>query len=106
MLPFRLIKSPEFIHTYRITPLSIWNASAAGISVEQMCAALENYAKFGVPETLLREIRDYAGRYGLLKLEKKEEKMWLTSEDPMILAELLNFRDIRNTLVRKRVNVK
>jgi DNA excision repair protein ERCC-3 len=94
--PFsELIKSPEFIHTYRITPLSIWNASAVGITVEQMCMALETYAKYGVPESLLKEIKDYAGRYGLLKLEKKQEKLWLTSEDPFILMELLKYKDIR-----------
>ena len=48
--PFaELEKSPEHIHTYRLTPLSLWNAAAAGMSAEAMAEALEKYSKFPHP---------------------------------------------------------
>src|SRR5262245_61350422 len=50
LAPFaELEKSPEHIHTYRITPLSLWNAAAAGMTAEQMVAALARYSKFPLP---------------------------------------------------------
>ena len=63
-----LIKSPEHIHTYRLTPLSLWNARAAGMSAEEMVDVLEEYSKYDVPGNILHDIRDYVGRYGRLKL--------------------------------------
>src|SRR5580698_7386146 len=51
--PFaELEKSPEHIHTYRLTPLSLWNAAAAGMTAEAMAAALEKYSKFPLPANL------------------------------------------------------
>ena len=50
--PFaELEKSPEHIHTYRLTPLSLWNAAAAGMTAEEMIAGLETYSKFPIPPT-------------------------------------------------------
>ena len=50
--PFaELEKSPEHIHTYRLTPLSLWNAAAAGMTAEEMVAGLETYSKFPLPRT-------------------------------------------------------
>ncbi len=65
-----LVKSPEHIHTYRITPLSIWNACAAGESADGICTGLDALSKYEVPEHILTEIRDYAGRYGRLVLSR------------------------------------
>src|SRR5256885_14883048 len=62
-----LMKAPEHVHTYRISPLSIWNACAAGVPVEQMTETLTEYAKYPVPPHVLHEIRDYAARYGRVK---------------------------------------
>lgn len=101
--PFcELIKSPEYIHTYRITSLSIWNAAAAGITAEQMCSALIQFAKYGVPQSLLRDVEDYASRYGLLKLERLEDKLYLTSSDPLLLMDILRYRDLRTLLGEER----
>ncbi|RXT13869.1 DNA repair helicase XPB [Ammoniphilus sp. CFH 90114] len=103
--PFcELIKSPEFIHTYRITSLSIWNAAAAGVTPVQMCSALIQFAKYGVPERLLDEIQDYASRYGMLKLERLDERLFLTSPDPLLLTELLRFRDLCSLLGEERTD--
>jgi DNA excision repair protein ERCC-3 len=63
--PFaELVKSPEHVHTYRVTPLSIWNARAAGFDAERMVAALRRHARYGLPPNVEREIFDLAGRYG------------------------------------------
>src|SRR6187401_379550 len=57
LAPFaELEKSPEHIHTYRITPLSLWNAAAAGLSAQSMIAVLEKYTKFPLPASLPKDI--------------------------------------------------
>src|ERR671932_573730 len=65
LAPFaELEKSPEHIHTYRLTPLSMWNAAAAGMTAEQMVAALATYSKFPLPPNLPVDLRELVGRYG------------------------------------------
>ncbi len=76
-----LVKSPEHIHTYRITPLSIWNARAAGIEADRVVDVLCEYAKYPVPATVLTRVRDYADRYGLLRLVRGEEGLVLECAD-------------------------
>ena len=49
-----LVKSPEHLHTYRITPLTLWNAAAAGMGLEEMTACLQQHAKFGVPSAVAK----------------------------------------------------
>lgn len=68
-----LVKSPEHIHTYRITPLSIWNACAAGHKTEAMLEALQNFSRYPPPDNVLREIQSYACRYGKLRLVRADE---------------------------------
>lgn len=63
-----LEKSPEHIHTYRITPLSLWNAAATGKTPIQVLEFLEQYVKFPLPSNVCRDIQGYMGRYGLVKL--------------------------------------
>src|SRR5437588_11479245 len=76
LAPFaELEKSPEHIHTYRVSPLSLWNARAAGMTPDQMVEALEKFSKFDVPGSVVSDIRDYAGRYGRLKLEKRGDDL-------------------------------
>ena len=58
-----LIKSPEHIHTYRITPLSIWNACAAGARPYEIVETLTHFSKYEVPAHIAVEIRDYVSRY-------------------------------------------
>ena len=89
--PFaELIKSPEHIHTYRLTPLSIWNARAAGLEVTAMLAALQEYAKYPVPEAVNQEIAALGRRYGLTRIERSADGFFLrltVADEP--LAELL-----------------
>jgi len=86
--PFaELVKSPEHIHTYRITPLSIWNAAAAGLSPDKMGNALTRFAKYPVPQNVLRDIIDYAARYGRVRLVQVGERLLLESSDEALLLE-------------------
>src|SRR5690606_2021968 len=61
-----LVKSPEYVHTWRLTALSLWNAAAAGLGPEDVVAALEQWAKFPVPENVPVHVRATMGRYGRL----------------------------------------
>ncbi|MGH7427217.1 MAG: DNA repair helicase XPB [Candidatus Methylomirabilaceae bacterium] len=65
LAPFaELVKSPEHVHTYRLTPLSIWNARATGLAAEQMVEALREHARYLVPPNVEQEIFELAARYG------------------------------------------
>lgn len=88
--PFaELIKSPEHIHTYRLSSLSIWNARAAGMPVANMVAALQDHAKYPIPESVAQELEALGQRYGLTTLTAgKGEDLQLQVADAS-LAELL-----------------
>src|SRR2546425_1376427 len=83
-----LEKSPEHIHTYRLTPLSLWNAAATGLSAEAMCESLTQFAKYPVPQNVLADIADLAGRWGRVRLRKQDGELRLESEDAALLAEI------------------
>jgi len=71
LAPFaELEKSPEHVHTYRITPLSVWNARAAGLAATRMVAALREHARYPVPSGVEQEISDLASRYGRVILTR------------------------------------
>jgi len=95
-----LQKCPEHIHTYRLTPLSLWNAAAAGHSAEEVVAALERLARYEVPQNIIAEVRDYMSRYGRLKLVKRGERLVLTSDRPDLIAEVWHNKSVRPKLVR------
>lgn len=86
-----LVKSPEHIHTYNISPLSLWNAASLGWDAEQVIDALEDLTKFELPQNVLADIEEYISRYGRLKLVRDEEddELYLFSEDPHVMAEIM-----------------
>src|SRR5881227_113233 len=90
LAPFaELEKSPEHIHTYRISNLSLWNAAAAGFTAEQMVAVLNRYTKFPVPPNLPADIAETVSRYGRVRLERIDAtKLKLVCADKPLLAEL------------------
>jgi DNA excision repair protein ERCC-3 len=96
-----LVKSPEHIHTYRITPLSIWNASAAGHSAEQMVGALRDFAKYEVPQNVVRDIEDYASRYGRIRLVEDDGRLVLESDDETLLTEAWANPGVKKFLVKE-----
>jgi DNA excision repair protein ERCC-3 len=91
-----LEKSPEHIHTYRITPLSLWNAASAGVSAEIVLGVLERYSKFDLPSNVLTDIKDYISRFGRIKLTKSEDgDLLLRADDPMLIAEVARNKKIQ-----------
>ena len=79
--PFtELVKSPEHLHTYRISHLSLWNAAATGLTAKDIEERLESQSKYPIPVSVLTEIEDYMGRYGLLQLRFENGQLILSSE--------------------------
>jgi DNA excision repair protein ERCC-3 len=83
-----IVKSPEHFHTYRITPLSVWNARAAGMESARILETLERFARYPVPGNVAAGIRDHAARYGRLELRRLGEGLVLTADDEALAEEL------------------
>jgi len=69
-----LEKSPEYMHFYRISPLSLWNAASSKLSYEQIVTTLKRFSKYEVPQNVIVDIKEQIGRYGKVKLIKEEEQ--------------------------------
>lgn len=83
-----LIKSPEYIHTYRITPISLWNAAALGMDAGGVTAALERYSRFPIPGTVRHEIAFNISRFGKLTLYSDGKFLRLNSPDRFVIMEI------------------
>ncbi|MCT1428875.1 DNA repair helicase XPB [Corynebacterium sp. p3-SID1241] len=90
LAPFaELERAPEHVHTYRITPLALWNARAAGHDAEQVVDVLENYSRFPVPQALLIDVAETMSRYGRVRLHAHPAHgLIIESDEPPILEEL------------------
>ncbi|MBI4880616.1 MAG: DEAD/DEAH box helicase [Planctomycetes bacterium] len=93
-----LEKSPEFFHTYRITPLSIWNAAAAGLDAAAILEFLRARSRYPVPPNVEREVQENIRRFGLLRLERAGGEVYLSSSEPQLLRDVT-----RNPAVKKLV---
>ena len=93
--PFaELERSPEHVHTYRITPLALWNARAAGHDAEQVVDALVRWSRFPVPQALLVDVVDTMGRYGRLVLQTHPAHgLIMVSRDRAVLEEVLRTQE-------------
>jgi DNA excision repair protein ERCC-3 len=99
LAPFaELEKSPEHIHTYRLTPLSLWNAAAAGMTADEMVDVLGRFSKFPLPTSLAADIAEQVSRYGRVKLERHEDKLRLVCTDRPLLEELARQPRVREYL--------
>jgi DNA excision repair protein ERCC-3 len=99
LAPFaELQKSPEHIHTYRITNLSLWNAAAAGLKADAMVDVLAKYSKFPVPANLPADIVETVSRYGRVQLRKHEHQLELVCKDRPLLEELARQPKVREYL--------
>src|SRR6201996_6971460 len=94
--PFaELERAPEHVHTYRITPLALWNARAAGHDAEQVVDALVSFSRYAVPQPLLVDIVDTMARYGRLQLVKSPvHGLTLVSRPRAVLEEVLRHKKI------------
>ncbi|RJS46330.1 DNA repair helicase XPB [Nocardioides cavernaquae] len=103
--PFaELERSPEHIHTYRLTNLGLWNARAAGHDAEQVIDTLLTHSRYAVPHSLLVDIAETMARYGRLRLEKHPvHGLVLASNDRPVLEEVLRARKIAG-MIGERVD--
>jgi DNA excision repair protein ERCC-3 len=94
--PFaELERSPEHVHTYRVTPLALWNARAAGHDAEQVVDALVRYSRYAVPQPLLVDVVDTMGRYGRLQLTNSPvHGLVMVALDRAVLEEVLRQKKI------------
>jgi DNA excision repair protein ERCC-3 len=101
--PFaELEKSPEYIHTYRITPLSLWSAAAAGFRPEAIITQLQAFAKYPVPGNVIADIHELAGRWGRLKLIPVDAEIHLIADERALLIELARRQEIGKLLAGPR----
>ncbi len=95
--PFaELVKSPEHLHTYRITPLSLWNAAAVGLTADYVIETLRGLSRYPVPGSIEYDIRETIDRFGTVRLRPEEEDGLLSLEvdDPDVRRELANQKDL------------
>jgi DNA excision repair protein ERCC-3 len=98
--PFaELERSPEHIHTYRLTPLGLWNARAAGHDAEQVVDTLLEFSRYPVPHSLLVDVAETMARYGRLRLEKNPANgLVLVSSDRAVLEEVIRAKKVAGML--------
>lgn len=97
-----LVKSPEHIHTYRISDLSLWNAAASGVSEETILSSLEEFSKYEIPAHIRQEIHTHLSRYGILTLHPFPDDsalLKLESKDPYVFIELARHKRFRPLIV-------
>jgi DNA excision repair protein ERCC-3 len=106
-----LVKSPEHIHTYRITPLSLWNAASAGLTAARVLEELARISRYEIPQNIVAEIEDQISRYGRIKLYREPDgDLVLVSDDELLVMELMNQKALQPYISgspdRKRIFVK
>lgn len=96
-----LVKSPEHVHTYAVTAISLWNAASAGIGVDEIVHRLTRWSRFAVPESVIFHIREIGGRFGsiqLLPYPQNEEQYLLTVSRERFAREMLARKSIASML--------
>ncbi len=103
--PFaELERSPEHVHTYRLTPLGLWNARAAGHDAEQVVDTLLTYSRYAVPHALLVDVAETMARYGRLRLDKHPEHgLVMSGTDRAVFEEVLRSKKIAG-MIGERVD--
>ncbi len=96
-----LEKSPEHVHTYRISRLSLWNAASAGLRAEDCAAALSDHSRYDVPATVVRSVRELIGRFGRLRLEATDDDriLRLQSDSADLARELGETARLKKLLI-------
>src|SRR3984893_17884470 len=94
--PFaELERAPEHVHTYRVTPLALWNARAAGHDAEQVVDALVRYSRYPVPQPMLVDVVETMGRFGRLQLvNHPTHGLVMVSLDRAVLEEVVRNKKI------------
>jgi DNA excision repair protein ERCC-3 len=105
ILPFaELEKSPEHIHTYRITPLSLWNAASAGFTPNDVINTLSEFSRYEVPSSISASFAGIMSRYGKIRLKSaggdNTSDLFLVAEDPLIENEIAAAGNVVSYMVR------
>jgi DNA excision repair protein ERCC-3 len=94
-----LEKSPEHVHTYRVSAVSLWNAAAAGLRADEIAATLVELSRYDVPQAVLADVRNLCARYGRLRLVEGEAGLLrLVCEEPALLAEVARAEPVAKLL--------
>ena len=97
-----LEKSPEHIHTYRLSPLSLWNAAASGLNADAILSSLAQYSKYDVPGNIQADVRDYVSRFGRIKLRRDPTGgLLLSTEDPLLMLEVSRQRKVKQFILEE-----
>ncbi len=105
--PFtELVKSPEHVHTYAVSHLSLWNAASAGHDSREVLDTLRQYSRYALPPNVVFEIETFMDRYGQLKLSRSEEGLTLEAVEPGLLEEICKHREIAAYIERAPHNGK
>jgi DNA excision repair protein ERCC-3 len=94
-----LEKSPDYLHTYRITPVSIWNAAALGLTPQGIQTTLEEFSCVPIPRNVLTDIRQWMGRYGLLAIERRDDRFELLAREPGALQDVLGHDAVKKLVI-------
>ncbi|HDM32458.1 MAG TPA: DNA helicase, partial [Deltaproteobacteria bacterium] len=96
ILPFtELVKSPEYVHTYRITALSIWNAAATGMTFDEVMTRLGSFSRYEIPKSVISRIREAFSRWGSVSLSRADKSNIIVEvRDERILEEILSNRKL------------
>ncbi|SMO61817.1 DNA repair helicase XPB [Melghirimyces algeriensis] len=93
------VKTPDPLHTYRMTPVSLWNAASQGVRAESILSFLDEESKFGLPSTIGKEIKETINRYGIFKLMKKDGELVLSVADVSLFHDMKETTPWKNCLV-------
>ena len=97
--PFtELVKSPEHLHTYRISPLSLWNAAASGHNADEIVTRLRQFSKFPVPPNVIKEVSEAVSRYGRIRLVRFGEQILLQSDETKLMDEIARSKGVSTFL--------
>jgi DNA excision repair protein ERCC-3 len=99
ILPFaELVKSPEYVHTYRITPISLWNAAAIGADCEDVMNALVLYSRYDIPQIVETRIKDAFSRWDAVRLLPAGDELIVEVKEKNILERLLVSKQVQECI--------
>jgi DNA excision repair protein ERCC-3 len=102
-----LVKSPEHMHTYRITPISLWNAASTKIPLETIMEGLRKFSRYEIPENVTREIESQYDRFGILQLSRhplEHDRLILEATDIEIFKEIKHRKEIQKHFLVERAD--
>jgi DNA excision repair protein ERCC-3 len=95
-----LDKSPEYIHSYSITPLSLWNAASLGMKPSDVVSRLTQYSKYPLPHNVVDDINELMGRFGKITIESLNGTLVLRSPDSSLLHHLIQHPKIKTMITQ------